>query len=111
MIECIEMRGIKSEFLKAIATVRIPSMGIICRDVKLFKKGERYWVSLPTKEYEKEGKKHYYQFMQFIEKEKGEKLLEEIKDCLLKNIDVGNQFNDQNRMIKAHPEPDLVWDF
>lgn len=97
MIECMEIRGIKHEVLKAIAKVKVPSLGMIVSDVKLFNKNDKYWVSLPTKEYEKDGKKNYYQFIQFIDKANGEKLLEEIKNCLVKELSVGQQFNEENR--------------
>jgi hypothetical protein len=106
MIECVEMRGIKHDVLKGIAKVKIPSIGMVFSDVKLFHKNDKYWVSLPTKEYEKDGKKNYYQLIQFIEKEKGDKLLEEIKNCLVKELVVGKGVDEENRR-----QVDPPWDF
>ena len=106
MVECIEMRWIKHDVLKGIAKVKVPELGIILSDVKLFKKNENYWASLPTKEYEKDGKKNYYQFIQFIDKEKGEKILKEITACFIKEIEIGEQINHENR---TNREP--AWEF
>lgn len=97
MVECVEMRGVNSEFLKGIAKIKIPDWGIFLSDVKLFKKNDAYWVSMPTREYLKEGEKKYFHFIQFIDEENGTKVLDSIKKCLIKELEVGKQVNADNR--------------
>jgi DNA-binding cell septation regulator SpoVG len=97
-MECIEMVGIKSEFLKGIAKVKIPEWGIIISDVKLFKKNDAYWVSLPTKRYEKNGEAKYFSLLQFIDEEKGKQFLNDMKKILIKELEVGREINEQNKI-------------
>lgn len=96
-IECIECRGINNETLKAVAKVKIHDLGIIINDIKLFNKGASYWVSMPDKSYQKDGETKYFKLIQFIDKEKEKQILEDIRDCILKEKDVGKQWDQGNK--------------
>ena len=111
-IECLQVKGVKGNYLKAVARVKINSKGIVLNDVKLFCKNNSYWVALPNKEYEVEGKKKYYPLVQFISKEEEKILLNEMRDCLLLELKVGKEFDLHNRIDRLdnpHPtNPDFI---
>lgn len=77
--ECVELKPVNQEFLKGFAKVKILDVGITIHNISLFKKEDKCWISMPSKEYLKDGKKSYFQFIQFENKED----LEEIKKCIL----------------------------
>lgn len=96
-VECIEMKGINNDYLKAIAKIKINDFGLIINDVKLFKKNSKYWVGMPDKEYKKDGERKYFKIIQFVDKEQEKKLMQEIQDCLLKTLEMGIQADRDNR--------------
>lgn len=46
--------------------------GLIIRDITLFQKDGRRWLSFPSRAYEKEGKTEYFQYVRFEDKVKHE---------------------------------------
>jgi len=46
--------------------------GLIIRDITLFQKDGRRWLSFPARAYEKEGKTEYFQYVRFEDKIKHE---------------------------------------
>jgi len=87
-IECLDIKGVKNDFLKAIARVKIKDWGIIINDVKLFKKGERYWAAFPTKMYMDNGEKKYFKLVQFEDANKEKEILKTVCDLILKDMQV-----------------------
>lgn len=90
-IQCLDIRGIKHDTLKAIAKVKLVDWGIIISDVKLLKKDEKYWASFPTKMYEAEGEKKYLQLIQFEDPKVGKALLSEICDAILLDMKISTE--------------------
>jgi DNA-binding cell septation regulator SpoVG len=96
-IQCLDVRGVKHETLKAIARVKIEQWGMILNDVKLFKKNQNTWVSLPNKMYESEGEKKYFPLVQFEDKKVEEDVKNSIRDSILKFMELGQQINEDNK--------------
>lgn len=88
-VDCIDVKRVNHPSLKAIARIKIQEWGIIINDVKLLNKGDRYWVSFPSKQYEKDGKKQFWPYIQIPDKNLENKLQEDIKKAIfamLENI-------------------------
>lgn len=85
-IECLDFRPIQHEVLKGTAKIKIKDWGIIINDVKLFKKLERSWVHMPSREYEKDGEKMYYPTIQFEDPNVEKILKQEILDSIVNRI-------------------------
>ena len=50
---------------KARFSVNLVDLGITIKNCAYFDTGDRRWIGLPCKEYEKDGKKKYYQLVVF----------------------------------------------
>lgn len=89
-IECLDIKGVQSDFLKAIARIKIKDWGIIINDVKLFKKHEKYWATFPTKMYMDNTEKKYLKLVQFDDADKEKEILKSVCDAILRDIQVSN---------------------
>ncbi len=68
-MEIIKFKPIDKGFLKAEIDVKLPKWGnFIIRKIKVFEKDGGKWLSFPSEEYEKDGKKQYYQLCLFEDK-------------------------------------------
>jgi DNA-binding cell septation regulator SpoVG len=90
-VQCLDIRGINNEFLKAIAKVKLPELGIVISDIKLFTKNGRYWAALPTKEYMSEGVKKYFPLLQFEDKNKSKDVLDSICAAILSDMKTSSE--------------------
>jgi DNA-binding cell septation regulator SpoVG len=88
IIECLDFREMHKKSLIGLAKIKIHDWGLIVKDVKLINTNGRIWVSLPTKEYERDGIVKYYAVMELEDKDDQSELLESILDCLIKKIDI-----------------------
>lgn len=80
MLQISNFKLINSGFLIASFDVIMPKMSqFTIRNCAYFEKGNTSWVTLPSKEYEKDGKKRYYPYVAFPNKDINEKFLDEIK--------------------------------
>lgn len=60
-IEIIKFQPIQKGFLISQVDIKLKKWGnFIIRKVKIFEKDDKRWLSFPSEEYEKEGKKQYY---------------------------------------------------
>ena len=57
--------------------------GFFIREVLLMQKGSARWISLPSKQYESEGKKKFYHYNGFQE----DKMLKSFQDQVMKSLD------------------------
>lgn len=96
-IECMDVKGIKSDFLKAIAKIKFPDFGIIVNEVKLFHKNDRYWVSMPDKPYIKDGEKKFYRLVQFVDPKVEVQVLKDIKDAIMRMLEEGKRIEQTTR--------------
>ncbi len=67
-IECMMFRSINRGSLIGFAKIWVPKMGIEIENISFFQSNGRRWISLPSKEYEKDGEKKYYPLVRFREK-------------------------------------------
>ena len=70
MIEILSHRYNDKGAKKASITIRLPKMkNFIIYNVSIFEKDGKKWVSMPSKEYESEGKKKYFPHCGFEDKD------------------------------------------
>ena len=53
------------------------------RNLTLFESGSKRWINFPSKEYEKDGKKKFFELCHFPDREKNDKL----KEAIMKAVD------------------------
>lgn len=92
-IQVLDIRGVKSNTLRAVARVQIEDFGLVINDVKLFIKGENHWVQMPSKSYEHNGEKKYYPTVQFTNKDIEKEVLSTVADAMLKHFEFGELGN------------------
>ena len=87
MIEVIKHKTIENSSLKAVFDIKIPKWGnFIIRELKLFEKDGNFWVSFPSKEYEKDGKKKYYELNCFEDIETKSKFEKQIIEAINSHV-------------------------
>lgn len=65
-MEIVQYRPIKKNSLEAMISLSVPKWGdFIIRDICYFVKGNRQWVSFPSRMYEVNGEKKYWSYMAF----------------------------------------------
>lgn len=89
-IQILDQRSIRHNTLIASARVHIEDFGIVINDVKLFVKGESHWAQFPNKVYEKDGKKNYFSYIHFLDKEVEKEVLSTVANLMLKEYETGN---------------------
>lgn len=66
MIEIIEYKPINQPSLKAQVSIRLPKWGgFIIKRIKVFQKDNSRWLTLPSEEYERDGKKKFFPVNEF----------------------------------------------
>jgi hypothetical protein len=65
MIEVINFKLMPEGACKAKFTVKIVKMGMEIRDCGLFEAQGKKWIGMPSKPYEKDGMKKYFNFVSF----------------------------------------------
>lgn len=86
-MELIEMREINKGSLKAVATVRIPKWGnVLIREVCYCESDGKTWVTLPAKQYEKDGKKKYWSYITFEDTKLENTFKEQIRELFKKSL-------------------------
>lgn len=66
--------------------IHISEWGLTIRECTFFKKGDKRWISMPQKVYEKDGEKNYFPYV-FWTKEMKAKLDEKVLDLLKAQVD------------------------
>lgn len=84
MIEIIKLDMINKGPLIARFSIKIAKWGgLVIRDCTFFDSGGKRWVSMPSREYESEGKKKYFSFVIFESRE----IDERFKAAILQAVD------------------------
>lgn len=68
-IKCLKYTPVRKGFLEASIDILVEKWGIEILEVKIFNKEGRRWVSFPTKMSESNGKKSFYPYIRFANKE------------------------------------------
>jgi hypothetical protein len=77
-----EFRSCPRNTLVGFLVIETPS-GLVLRDVTLHEKGDARWISMPAKQYEKDGAKSWIPYIEFATKESREKF----QACALAAVD------------------------
>jgi hypothetical protein len=90
---------IKKGFLEASLDVTVPDWGIEIRDIKLFNKEGSQWLSYPSREYEKDGKKSYFSYVKFssieIEQDFQRSVIDSISPSISQPLEKRTQYNEE----------------
>ncbi len=70
MITVSHVKKLNKGALVAVLTVNDDAMGIQIHECKLFEKNGKRWVQPPCKTYESNGQTKYFQFVQFLDRNK-----------------------------------------
>jgi len=66
MIEIIEFKLINRGCLLSVVSIRLPKWGgFRIKNIKVFEKGDSRWMTLPSEEYEADGKTKYFPLVDF----------------------------------------------
>lgn len=89
MIQVIKYKAINKNTLQAMIDIKVPKWGnFIIRDISYFKRSDQRWVSMPSRQYEKDGEKKYYSYNMFEDlatmKQFQEKIMEALDEYVLK---------------------------
>lgn len=75
----LELKPFKRNTLRAFVVLELPS-GLILNDLTLHQKGDSRWVSMPGRQFEKNGEKNWAPLIEFSSKESRDKFqIEAIK--------------------------------
>lgn len=72
-IEVTKYKAVDKGAVMASIDIYIQAWDLEIRDIVLFRKDARKWVSMPSRMYEKDGEKKYFQYVRFRDKEKSDK--------------------------------------
>lgn len=90
---------IKKGFLEASLDVTVPEWGLEIREIKLFSKEGRQWLSFPSREYEKDGKKTYFSYVKFssieIEQDFQRSVIDSISPSVAIPIQNASQYHEE----------------
>lgn len=91
MIEILNFKKIDKNTLKGSCEIRLPKCGgMIIGDICYFQDGNKDWVTMPSKQYESEGKRKYWPYIRFEDKDTNERfkrsICDAIREYLSKNV-------------------------
>jgi len=67
MIEITDLKQFSEGACKARFTVKLPKIGMEIRECALFEHNGKKWIGLPSRPYEDQGKKKYYNLVKMEE--------------------------------------------
>lgn len=76
--------------------------GLIIRDITLFQKDGKRWLSFPARAYEKEGKTEYFQYVRFEDKAKHDEWQQKALKSLQDYVNQVRQDGDSAKQNQAH---------
>jgi hypothetical protein len=93
MIEILNLEVVNKGVLIAKFTAKMHKMGgLLIRECSLFESNGKRWINLPSRQYEVEGKKKYYPYVAFENREMEEKFKGKIMEEVIKLLKVkGNE--------------------
>ena len=83
MIECIRFNPQNKHTLLGFADVKVVKWGLIIRGVSLHQKENKRWISLPSKQYEKDGEKKWMTYICMENPEYQKEFLKQIQDSVV----------------------------
>jgi len=88
MIECTDLVFLNDGYCVAIAEIYIKKMDLDISNIKVFQKGEKEWISLPSRRYEVNGKYIYKPVIKFRNKDLHNKFMIQVKEAIDKKIEI-----------------------
>lgn len=90
MIEILKFELVNKGAFIAKFTVKMHKWGgLTIRECALFESGNKRWITLPSRTYEADGKKKYFSFLAYEDRELDEKfkasIMQSVDEYLLKN--------------------------
>lgn len=98
MIEILNLKVLNKGALIATFTVKMHKMGgLLLRECSLFESGAKNWVTMPSRQYESEGKKKYFPYIAFEDRTLDEKFRDKIKDEVMKHLKQKQEVNNKEQ--------------
>jgi len=72
MIKILKFTPKEAGALKGFADILIEAWGFEIRECGIFEASGKQWMNFPSRQYEKDGKKQYFAYNRFTEREKGD---------------------------------------
>jgi len=101
------LKMIKKKSLVSKFTVYLDRMGISINDCNYFDNGENQWISMPSRQYEKDGEKKYFGLV-YIDKEKKEAFDAEAIPMVLKEMARVEHEGEESGAKKDNPGAEFV---
>ena len=83
MIECIRFNPQNKHTLLGFADVKVVKWGLLIYGISLHQKDGKRWISLPSKQYEKDGEKKWMTYIRMENPEHQKEFLKQIQDAIL----------------------------
>jgi len=84
MIEIINYKPVLNSVCLARFSIKIPKWGnFLIKDISLFSKNNHRWISFPSRSYEEDGKKKYFQYNGFEDLQ----MMQSFQEKVLKALD------------------------
>lgn len=86
MLEVKNIKLVNKGALVCSFTIFIDNLGLSIHECKYFKKDNKKWISMPQREYEKEGKKYFFSYV-WWEKERQKALEQKIIPLIKESLE------------------------
>ena len=83
MIECLRFNPVNKHTCLGFADVKVIKWGLVINGISLHSKDGKVWVSLPSKQYEKEGEKKWMPYLKMENPEHQKEFLRQIQDAIV----------------------------
>ena len=91
MIEITHYKPNDKGFKVANISIKIPKWGnFLIRDITVFVKDGKRWLSMPNRSFDQDGQKKYFHFVSFENREIGDKFQAEVLKALDKYLETQN---------------------
>lgn len=85
-LECKNFKPFKKGYLLGFADIFVPKWGCTIFGITLYEKEGKRWINLPSREYEKDGKKVHLPFIRFEEVNHYNLFCSMVKDAIDKKV-------------------------
>lgn len=83
MIECLRFNPVNKHTCLGFADVKVSKWGFVINSIALHSKDGKVWVSLPSRQYEKDGVKKWSPYMKMEKPEHQREFLRQIQDAIV----------------------------
>ena len=94
MVTCTRYRPVNKGCIIGTCNIVIPTWGIEFFDITLFENGNQRWVTFPSRQYERDGKKNYMPYFRFQNKTDAEMFADKVFEAVARYNAGDSKFDD-----------------